>query len=153
MTEVWKFLVNSVEIIKNLYNYRLYRIKRWFGLPPRIKRHTIKKFHVKNILGFGTSRWLDKMTHFGTRFPPFAYYLGFFILDGALLKEVHLRNRKLLQFFGNLEFKLKGTISTFRCIYLFVRDIPTTVIINTSTVCLTKSTFTQWLTLTGAKGW
>src|SRR5210317_2323843 len=147
MTEVWKFLVNSVKIIKNLYDYRLHRIKRWFSFPPRIKRHTIKKFHIKNILGFGTFFWLDQRTIL------FTHLFRCFILDGALLKEVHLRNRKLLQFFGNLEFKLKGTIGTFRCIYLFVRDIPPSIIIDTSTVHLSKCTFTQWLTLTNAKGW
>src|SRR6056300_1237962 len=143
MTEVWKFLVNSVEIIKNLYNYRLHRIKRWFSFPPRIKRHTIKKFHIKNILGFGTFFWLDQRTIL------FTHLFRCFILDGALLKEVHLGNRKLLQFFGNLELKLKSAISTFRCIYLFVRDIPTTIIVDTSTVHFTKLTFTDRSTLTG----
>jgi len=136
-------LVNSVEIIKNLCDYRLHRIKRWIGLPPRIKRHTIKKFHIKNILGFGAFYWLDKMTHLGTGFPPFSYSLGFFILDGALLKEVHLWDCKLLQFLSNFEFKLKGTSNTTRCIYLFVRNVPTTVIVNTSTVRFTRLTFTQ----------
>src|SRR6056300_320918 len=125
MTEVWKFLVNSVKSIKNLYDYRLYRIKRWVGAPPRIKRLTIKKFHIKNILGFGAFCGHDQRTIL------FTHLFRCFILDGTLLKKVHLWDCKSLQFLGHFKLKLKCTISTIRCIYLFVRNIPPTVIIDT----------------------